>query len=142
MSKYTAEQYIAVADIVEGGDTRHPGMIADMLRQAAAYLAQPEWSSEEDVRECLDYIGFPKGLDGEYAPSTLARMRAALQSVRPPVGVVSDEEVTDRVAKAIADASGHGMREKCEHLAHAAISAYRLSTWPATDASRHAPTKD
>lgn len=52
--------------------------------------------------------------------------------------VVSDADTVDRVAKAIADAAGHGMREKCEHLAHAAISAYRLATWPETKDARHA----
>jgi hypothetical protein len=33
------------------------------------------------------------------------------------------EDVVDRVAKAIADAAGHGMREKCEKQARAAIAA-------------------
>lgn len=53
--------------------------------------------------------------------SLLSERQAAMQG--------QGGEVVDRVAKAIADSAGHGMREKCEHMAHAAISAYQLATW-------------
>ena len=36
---------------------------------------------------------------------------------------MTNDELQDRVAKAIADAAGHGMREKCEKMAEAAIQA-------------------
>lgn len=69
-------------------------------------------------------------------------MQAAQSAVKPEPAApaAQGEEVVDRVAKAIADAAGHGMREKCEHLAHAAIAAYKLATWgtapPAQPAER------
>ena len=52
---------------------------------------------------------------------------------------MTNDELRDRVAKAIADAIGHGMREKCEHMADAAIQAChaalleRHAQWPSDE---------
>ena len=91
---------------------------------------ETKWTAEQVYRaaEKMDREGY----DGD-------RFRACAATLSQKADVsVSDEDVMNRVAKSISDALGHGMREKCEHIAHAAISAYRLATWPCTDASRHA----
>lgn len=67
-------------------------------------------------------------IEGCPQPETPIRERAWTDGQRPEPKY-SDAEIIDRVAKAIADAVGHGMREKCEHMAHAAIAAYQLATW-------------
>lgn len=77
MSKYTAEQVYRAAEKME-----REGYGGDMLREYAAHLAQPEWPSEEDAKKAARFYAKECGLplDGVLGP-----MRAALQSVRPPV---------------------------------------------------------
>lgn len=102
----------------------------DKLRELAAeWLRKGEFSKNSGAPRC-------GGQMIEDATELLAILDAEGD------GGAVGEDVVDRVAKAIADAAGHGMREKCEHMVHAAISAYRLATWPETHPARSGVVSD
>jgi hypothetical protein len=119
-------------------------------REIDGYLAaQAEWPSEEDVRKaCAAHDAYGSGVVETPA------MRAALQSVRPPVGVVSDEDV-ERACRAICARLGHDPDERCRYTGGKLVrdkhgNTYSYWTTYQVDArtvlesyaSRHAPTKD
>lgn len=136
MSKYTAEEIKAAASTVQSmrwhADEGEEMMrVADMLRDYAAHLAaQAEWPSEADVEKVIVELGHQAG----FYPRT-DHMRAALQYVRPPVGVVSDEDIA-AATKAFFDA-----RVDVSELDDAGTST-RICAALESYASRHAPTKD
>lgn len=168
MSKYSVEKLLELADLLEKGtpnwyretfgnwkDSVHigdnsPKGAADMLREYAAHLtAQAEWPSEEDVeiaaRAAWNHV--PRGrsweeLTKEGRDSWKEDTRASLQSVRPPVGVGSDEligwvfqhEDTGRMCFCENDGINTPEVFAKNNPRHSLVS-------PAY-ASRHTPTKD
>lgn len=119
MSKYTAEQFEDEARDVENGcagigwERR-----AKMLRYAAQLAEQAEWPSEEDVERASEAVAEALGRAYDYnrvwnawdygtmGPGDFSMVAAtpwrtheiasaALQSVRPPVGVLSDKAVKE-----------------------------------------------
>lgn len=164
MSKYTAEQLIktseALCGLVGMADLTDA---AGMLREYAAHLARQSGGvggSDElpddirvpldEVRADLGYLFGRVAADGSFMQAAvdsvrlkLDKVRAALQSVRPPVGVVSD----DRLQKAIGALLW--INEEVWPLVHELTSREtlrkRFRELPSLIeylASRHAPTKD
>jgi hypothetical protein len=82
--------------------------------------------NDDEIKALLQRHGFLNCISPYYVMGQLSDFRNLIDEVtalnKPDSGRVGDE-VVDRVAKAIADAAGHGMREKCEHLARAALAA-------------------
>lgn len=131
--KYTAEQVLAHADTLDELGMEYDPTGRDMLREYAAHLAaQSEWPSEADERVALSAAekwARENGFVAYMVPT--GYMRAALQSVRPPSGVVSNAEVAaarDAYTDALNATGGTPIK-----AIRAAIESY---------ASRHAPTKD
>lgn len=122
--------------------------------QAAHLAAQAEWPSEEDVARLFhdEYerlapsFGYETREDtrvfdanspnGQLMIAVCRNVRAALQSVRPPVGVVSDEDVRRACTAYVICANPDDDNEPVSYVPariRAALKSY---------ASRHAPTKD
>jgi hypothetical protein len=103
-----------------------PRELAEMVREAyrAGFIAACKWP--EPVSQDVDSSAYIKEFNAW--SFSVREKHAAIIDAEGDGGAVGDE-VVDRVAKAIADAAGHGMREKCEHMAYAAIAAYHLATW-------------
>lgn len=133
MSKYTAKQVLAQI-LDEQGNGCYTRTV-DMLREYAAHLAaQAEWPSEEDV----DAIGvalyiYWNEVNEQARDACRKKIRVALQSVRPPVGVVSDEDLLASVLTAAEDMLCFPYRGPDQDRLRAALESY---------ASRHAPIKD
>ena len=96
-------EYLLTRSILAKPDKdRHIALLSLLQRQSddyAAHLAaQTEWPSETDLRcavSDLTGFGFEQGEFQEMYEDDLMRLAsgiAALQSVRPPVGVVSEPE--------------------------------------------------
>lgn len=141
MSKYTHSQVRTVSLYMR---TKGYDQVADMLREYAANLAaQAEWPSDEDVRTaCAAHDAYGSGVVETPA------MRAALQSVRPPVAVVSDEmrELYAAASKGFHTSESSGADSYYTHKSkfHTLKDLQDFSAaWTKVMlASRHAPTKD
>jgi hypothetical protein len=129
MSKWTAEEVLKHAKL---SDEQGLWTRADMLREYAAHLtAQAEWPSEEDERVALSAAekwARENGFVAYMVPT--GYMRAALQSARPPVGVVSEPEWIGSLRNEL-------MQSKSTHN-----FTFTRDEVMALLASRHAPTKD
>ena len=141
MSKYTAEQVLGCA---EGYEALGEPLGASMLRAYAATLSQQaEWPSDEDVvRACRAYnkaMGIPAVPSGFATPHM---MRAALQSVRPPVGVVSDEDVERSCVTFFWTKERPGAWPHDHESSYRAHFSDRMRAALESYASRHVPTKE
>ena len=132
---YTAKQLESTAEQI-----RAQGWVAaaDMIDTYAATLKAAQGGVTEAMVGRVSLAIYARAMESgkRLEPTFCDDLATAALSAEP----AAQGEVVDRVAKAIADATGHGMREKCEHMAHAAIAAYRLATWntapPAQPAER------